>query len=84
MWLWKRVLTCVCVFRQLTDKQKGETNLFDQVDDFKWLKATASPNWSVLPETETVPEDVWLKTLVGGPGVAIEETLRKLGACKRA
>jgi hypothetical protein len=67
---------------QLTDKQKGEANLFDQVDDFKWLKATASPNWSVLPESEAVPEEVWQKTLVGGPGVVIEETLRKLGAGK--
>ncbi|KAK4098660.1 hypothetical protein N658DRAFT_499113 [Parathielavia hyrcaniae] len=68
----------------LTDKQKGETNLFDQVDDFKWLKATASPNWSVLPEAEAVPEVVWKKHLVGGPGLAVDATLRILGARKRA
>ena len=27
-------------------------NQWDQVDDFNWLKATASPNWCVLPENE--------------------------------
>ncbi|KAK4124273.1 hypothetical protein N657DRAFT_644487 [Parathielavia appendiculata] len=67
----------------LTDKQKGEINLFDQVDDFQWLKSTASPNWSVLPESDAVPEDVWKKQLVGGLGQAIDETLRNLGAGKR-
>ena len=29
-------------------------NLWDQVDDFGWLKAERSPNWSVLPEGERV------------------------------
>ena len=33
---------------------EGEANLWDQVDDFGWLKADKSPNWSVLPEGERV------------------------------
>ncbi|KAJ4293009.1 hypothetical protein N0V88_005673 [Collariella sp. IMI 366227] len=66
----------------LTDKEKAETNMFDQVDDFKWLKATPSPNWSVLPEEEAIPEEVWRKALAGGPGVVIDDTLRSLGVGK--
>lgn len=29
-------------------------NMWDQVDDFGWLKAEKSPNWGVLPEGERV------------------------------
>ncbi|KAG9197279.1 hypothetical protein G6514_001918 [Epicoccum nigrum] len=32
----------------------GEANLWDQVDDFGWLRAEPSPNWGVLPEGERV------------------------------
>jgi hypothetical protein len=69
---------------QLTDKEKSEANLYDQVDDFKWLKTFSSPNWSLLPEEDVVPEAVWLKALTPGPGMAIGDTLRNLGAGKRA
>lgn len=69
---------------QLTDKEKGDANLFDQVDDFKWLKATDSPNWSVLPETEVIPEGVWKTALVAGPAVNVDDTLRTLGVGKEA
>ncbi|KAL5614970.1 hypothetical protein BROUX41_005037 [Berkeleyomyces rouxiae] len=34
-------------------------NQWDQVDDFKWLKADVSPNWSVLPEEKAVGDNVW-------------------------
>jgi hypothetical protein len=67
---------------QLTDKEKGETNMFDQVDDFKWLKAGPSPNWSVLPESEAIPKEAWKRALAGGSGTDIDETLRSLGLGK--
>ncbi|KAF8449692.1 tubulin binding cofactor C-domain-containing protein [Terfezia claveryi] len=44
---------------------RGETdvaerkNMWDQVDDFKWLRAEHSPNWSVMPEGERVDGRVW-------------------------
>ncbi|KAL2135179.1 hypothetical protein VTI74DRAFT_9496 [Chaetomium olivicolor] len=66
----------------LTDKEKAETNMFDQVDDFNWLKATPSPHWSLLPESEAIPEEVWRKELASGPGVVIDDTLRSLGVGK--
>lgn len=78
------MLVCVCACVQLTDKEKGETNMFNQVDDFKWLKTTASPNWSLLPESEAIPGDVWKKALAGGPGVVIDDTLRTLHVGKGA
>ena len=30
----------------------NNANLWDQVDDFKWLRKQHSPNWSILPSTE--------------------------------
>ncbi|KAK9111021.1 hypothetical protein Scep_018540 [Stephania cephalantha] len=32
-----------------------ETGNWENVDDFRWLRAVQSPNWSVLPEEERVP-----------------------------
>lgn len=61
------------------EKQRAETNLFDQVDDFKWLKATASPNWSLVPEDDAIPDSVWKKTLAGGAGLGVEDILRIMG-----
>jgi hypothetical protein len=31
---------------------ESSTNQWDQIDDFKWLKAEPSPHWSMLPESE--------------------------------
>lgn len=46
-------------FAPLPDSMVGEEvravrNQWDQIDDFKWLKAEQSPNWSILPEGERV------------------------------
>jgi hypothetical protein len=67
---------------QLTDKEKTEANLYDQVDDFKWLKTFSSPNWSLLPESEVVPDAVWKTALAGEPNVLIDTTLQSLGVKK--
>jgi hypothetical protein len=67
---------------QLTDKEKTEANLYDQVDDFKWLKTFSSPNWSLLPESEVVPDAVWKTALAGEPDVLIDTTLQSLGVKK--
>jgi hypothetical protein len=34
-------------------------NLWNQVDDFKWLKSEHSPNWKVIAEGERVPRQGW-------------------------
>ena len=38
-------------------------NMWDQVDDFKWLRAEHSPNWSVLPEVERVDGGGWQQVM---------------------
>ncbi|KAK7182751.1 tubulin binding cofactor C [Paraphaeosphaeria sporulosa] len=40
----------------MTADLTSSTNQWDQIDDFKWLKAEASPHWSILPEPERVQE----------------------------
>lgn len=54
-------------------------NMWDQVDDFKWLKAEHSPNWSIVPEDERLHADVWEKVVPGGPSLSTEDILRAVG-----
>lgn len=42
-------------------------NLWNQVDDFKWLRAEQSPNWSVLqPDDEHAIDDEGWETIMAG------------------
>lgn len=53
--------------------------MWDQVDDFKWLKAEHSPNWSVLPEEKRIAEDIWKDKVPGYPGAGLDDILRTVG-----
>ncbi|KAL1899185.1 hypothetical protein Sste5346_003107 [Sporothrix stenoceras] len=67
-----------------TDGGDSETvNQWDQVDDFKWLRSDASPNWSVLPEAERLPETVWTGAVASGPGFGTEDVLSAVGIGKK-
>ncbi|KAI0412069.1 tubulin binding cofactor C-domain-containing protein [Xylaria grammica] len=55
-----------------------ETNQWDKVDDFKWLKDTASPNWSILTEESRVLDDVWENTVCGKASLSTDDILREL------
>lgn len=47
-----------------TDAVRGKSiNLFNQVDDFKWLRAEASPNWTLMKEDGQITEEAWLEVL---------------------
>ncbi|EPE02387.1 tubulin-specific chaperone c [Ophiostoma piceae UAMH 11346] len=61
-----------------SDRTDGSANQWDQVDDFKWLRAEPSPNWSVLPEAERLPESVWTDA-VRGTGRSTEDVLKAVG-----
>ncbi|KAH6606022.1 hypothetical protein Trco_005175 [Trichoderma cornu-damae] len=63
----------------LTEADKSTENQWDQVDDFKWLKTTQSPNWTTLSEAQRLGEEVWTKIVPGQPGVSAEEILSKVG-----
>ncbi|KAI0973688.1 tubulin binding cofactor C-domain-containing protein [Xylaria arbuscula] len=55
-----------------------ETNQWDKVDDFKWLKDTASPHWSILAEDCRVLGDVWESTVCGKATMSTDDILREL------
>lgn len=40
-------------------------NLWDQIDDFMWLKPVPSPHYSILAENERCGENVWKMKVVG-------------------
>ncbi|KAL2072256.1 hypothetical protein VTL71DRAFT_11599 [Oculimacula yallundae] len=63
----------------MTNQETPVQNQWDQVDDFKWLKAEHSPNWSILPDDERLEEEVWTDIIPGGPGVGLEDILKKIG-----
>ncbi|KAI9901313.1 hypothetical protein N3K66_003130 [Trichothecium roseum] len=63
----------------ITDADRDVVNQWDQVDDFKWLKADHSPNWATLSETERLGPDIWTKVVPGLPGHSVDDTLKKCG-----
>lgn len=54
-------------------------NQWNQVDDFKWLKSEPSPNWSILPTEDTVPDETWREIVPGGPGWSLRDILEAVG-----
>lgn len=40
--------------------------MWAKVEDFNWLRAQQSPNWSILPEAERVP--LVAPPVIGGAG----------------
>jgi len=64
----------------MTETDRQATNHFDQVDDFKWLKAEQNPNWSVLRPDERVGEDVWADVVPGKAGAGHGDILRAVNA----
>jgi tubulin-specific chaperone C len=38
-------------------------NLWNQVEDFKWLKVEPSPNWSILAEPKRLDDGFWTKIM---------------------
>jgi hypothetical protein len=58
------------------DPFQSPADLWSQIDDFKWLKSTPSPNWSLLQPEDIVPDDTWRKVVPGGRGWSLEDILR--------
>lgn len=54
-------------------------NKWDQIDDFKWLKSEPSPNWSILPREDMVPDEIWRDVVPGGPGWSLDDIFRSVG-----
>ncbi|KAG5947757.1 hypothetical protein E4U59_007638 [Claviceps monticola] len=57
----------------------GKVNQWNQVDDFKWLKAGQSPNWTTLSSAEVLSDSVWTELVLGQPGKSVGEILHQVG-----
>jgi hypothetical protein len=55
------------------------TNQWDQIDDFKWLKAEPSPHFSILPEEQRVTDEVWKDKVSGGQDMSLDDVLITVG-----
>lgn len=66
----------------LKDDNREITNQWQEVDDFKWLRAEPSPNWGLLEESKRVPEGIWRDIVPGGPGMSTEDVLKAAGVLR--
>jgi len=57
-------------------------NQWNQVQDFKWLKAQPSPNWRILLAEDIVTNDVWSKIRAGVPDLSLDDILTIGGVTK--
>ena len=57
-------------------KDSGREDLWNQVDDFKWLKVEHSPNWDLLGPEDSVLDDTWREIVPGGPGWTLDDILK--------
>jgi hypothetical protein len=67
----------------MAEAEKSTENQWNQVDDFKWLKAVQSPNWNILSESQRLDENVWKEIVPGQPGTNVTETLSSIGLPRR-
>ncbi|KAH8727108.1 tubulin-specific chaperone C [Phaeosphaeriaceae sp. PMI808] len=54
-------------------------NQWDQVDDFKWLKAEPSPNFGVLVGSQRVKDEVWRERVLTGADGDLDDILKVVG-----
>ncbi|CAI4220279.1 unnamed protein product, partial [Parascedosporium putredinis] len=54
-------------------------NMWDQVNDFKWLKADHSPNWSVLAQDRRHMNSFWTDVVGGKTELQVIEILKRSG-----
>lgn len=64
---------------QATESDSEVTNMYTQVDDFKWLKAEQSPNWRILDTNQRIADNIWKDIVPGGPNIGVEDILKAVG-----
>ena len=63
----------------MTDIPTDSTNHWDQIDDFKWLKAEPSPHFSILPESDRIADAIWKDQVLGFNQRNVDDLLRLVG-----
>lgn len=62
---------------QATDPNSHSlSDLWSQVEDFKWLKSEPSPNWKLLDDAAAVTEDVWKGIATAVPAWSLDDILK--------
>ncbi|RII06108.1 hypothetical protein CUC08_Gglean009323 [Alternaria sp. MG1] len=61
-----------------TPEIEQSANQWNQIDDFKWLKAEPSPHFNILPAAERVSEEVWSRKIPGNDE-SLDGTLQAVG-----
>ncbi|EMD96929.1 hypothetical protein COCC4DRAFT_24875 [Bipolaris maydis ATCC 48331] len=59
----------------VTPQISESPNLWDQIDDFKWLKAEPSPHFSTIPEDKRIPDHVWSDIVPEEKAVSLQDVL---------
>jgi hypothetical protein len=63
----------------MTEAEKSTENQWDQVNDFKWLKASHSPNWTILSDPQRLAPNFWENIVREQPVASVAETLKSIG-----
>ncbi|KAI2483300.1 hypothetical protein Ptr902_05617 [Pyrenophora tritici-repentis] len=63
----------------MTPDMAQSDNQWDQIDDFKWLKAEPSPHFTILPKGERVADEVWRDKVHSGDDVGLHDILKAVG-----
>ncbi|KAM3418017.1 hypothetical protein BST61_g6228 [Cercospora zeina] len=59
----------------MLEADRAVENKWSDVDDFKWLMADQSPNWSVMAPGKRAGEKVWKEVVPGGPETSVQNVL---------
>lgn len=63
-----------CFSQSGQDEVEG-VNRWNHVQDFQWIKAEHSPNWSEMSPEERTGDEAWRNAIGGDDGVGFEEIL---------
>ncbi|KAF2198170.1 TBCC-domain-containing protein [Delitschia confertaspora ATCC 74209] len=64
----------------VTPSSSPPLNHWNEIDDFKWLKAEPSPHFRLLVESERIKEEVWKAVVEKGESAGVEEVLGMVAA----
>ncbi|KAK2744002.1 hypothetical protein FQN57_004455 [Myotisia sp. PD_48] len=60
------------------DAASQNPNMWSEVQDFNWLKSEHSPNWSILGETDVIPDEVWAGISSGDQKWTLDKILKAM------
>jgi tubulin-specific chaperone C len=68
---------------KMTRELRKIMNNWDQIDDFKWLKAEPSPHFRLLDSQQLVLSQIWIDIAPGGSKSSAKSILEAVGIAER-